>query len=101
MCYRFGGLLPAGHRQDTARLSRGLQPRFYGWAKRMLDDTPCRGVAFVRGEAKRRMSVLLVEDKRGLAASVVEALADAGLSAGHAGDGEEAPLPRAGCASTW
>ncbi len=41
-------------------------------------------------EGLRGASVLLVEDERALAAAVVDALTDAGLSVDHAGDGEEA-----------
>ena len=41
-------------------------------------------------EAARGASVLIVEDERGLATAVAEALTDAGLEVDHAGDGEEA-----------
>jgi PAS domain S-box-containing protein len=41
-------------------------------------------------EAVRGAQVLLVEDERALADAVSEALADAGLTVDHAGDGEEA-----------
>jgi two-component system NtrC family sensor kinase len=41
-------------------------------------------------EAVRGASILLVEDERGLATAVGDALADAGLHVDYAGDGEEA-----------
>ena len=42
------------------------------------------------GALRQGASILLVEDERGLAAAVTEALTDAGLNVDHAGDGEEA-----------
>jgi signal transduction histidine kinase len=42
------------------------------------------------GQVKADAAVLLVEDERGLALAVSEALVDAGLNVDHAGDGEEA-----------